>query len=519
MAKVLVVGGAGYVGSTTCAWLLDAGHQVWVLDDLSTGLPELVLGNGFLRAQAGNCSLVSDCVSKNKFDCVFHFAAWSLVSESLKKSREYFQNNVAQTQRLLETLLDHGIRNLVFSSSCAIFGDPGNVSIGETLPMKPLSPYGETKVAAENLIRELTQTKGLRAISLRYFNAAGAEPQLRVGECHQPETHLIPRLMKAALHGNPIEIFGTDYPTKDGTCIRDYVHVWELAAAHVSAMDRILGFKAGPQGFFEAYNLGSEKGYSVREVIQACERVVGEKFQTIEKSRRPGDATRLVANSQLARQILGFGKKNLGLDFDLGLESMLSSAWEWEKKWTKTLKKAVFLDRDGTLNVDPGYLNHPDQLHLIPGVGEALSLLKKAGFLLVVVSNQSGVGRGLIEEKVLTEIHKKLDELLGAWSVQIDYYSLCFHHPEEDCECRKPKPKLLYDAAKQLRIDLGFSYMVGDKASDVNAGYAAGCKGSLLIQASGKPVPELYGVNPAFTGESLLAIAHWILKVSTISLD
>ncbi len=327
MANVLVIGGAGYVGSAACARLLDQGHSVWVLDDLSTGhrefLSRLHLEKRFIHARAGDRKAVSELLKKTPFDCAMHFAAKALVAESVQKPLEYFENNVEQTRVLLETLLDHDVPRFIFSSTCAIFGDPGTSSIDEELPKKPINPYGETKLEAEKLMARLAKERGLRAIALRYFNAAGAEPKLRVGEWHENETHLIPNILKAALSGKAVDVYGTDYPTPDGTCVRDYVHVSDLAAAHVAAMTRLLR-EPGDHGKFEACNLGSECGYSVKEVIRACEKVTHQKINTVEKPRRSGDPPRLVANSRLA-------KKELEFEIRFPLEEIVRTAWEWEK--------------------------------------------------------------------------------------------------------------------------------------------------------------------------------------------
>lgn len=507
--KVLVVGGAGYVGSAACAYLLDQGHRVWVLDDLSTGHREFVLPGveGFTRARAGDRERVFPLLQREKFDCVMHFAARSLVSESVKKPHEYHENNVLQTRLLLEAMLDAGTRNFIFSSTCAIFGDPGDQPIRETLPKKPMNPYGETKLAAERVMEEVSRERGLRAIALRYFNAAGSEPQARVGERHEPESHLIPRVLKAALCGETVEVYGTDYPTDDGTCVRDYIHIWDLAVAHEAAMHRLL--KSSGAGF-EAFNLGSEKGYSVREVIETCQKVTGIRLKCAEKPRRPGDPPRLVADSALAKKELGFSPR-------FSLEEMISSAWVWERKPRTRVagdKRAVFLDRDGTINEDPGYLSQPSQMKLLPGVGEALAALKKAGFLLVVVSNQSGVGRGLIELEAIPKIHLRLDELLAPWGVAIDHYELCFHRPEDDCACRKPKPKLIADAGWSLGVDFSRSFMVGDKISDLRSGQAAGCAASLLVRTGeGKNSELLLKAGEAnCVADSLFDAARWILS-------
>ena len=522
MSKILVVGGAGYVGSTTCAWLKDAGHDVWVLDDLSTGHRELLLGHGFTLGKAGDIARVSRLLEAEKFDCVMHFAARSLVSESREKPAEYYENNVNETRRLLGALLASGVRNFIFSSSCAIFGE-SSASIHESMAKKPMSPYGENKLEVEGMLEALARKKGLRAIALRYFNAAGADPQLRTGEWHERESHLIPRVLQSVIAGSPVEVYGSDYPTPDGTCVRDYVHVWDLARAHAAAMDRLLTGGAGLQGVFETYNLGSEKGYSVKEIIQSCEEVTGKKIQLHMKDRRLGDAPSLVADSALACRVLGFGPQLKGI------REILSSAWEWEKKrlllkgsrdvlrdvgQDGVKKRAIFLDRDGTLNDDPGYLNHPSQMKLLPGVGEALSLLKQAGYLLVVISNQSGVGRGLIQAEAIPKIHERLDELLAPWSVKLDGFGLCFHVPSENCDCRKPKPKLLLEAASTQNIDVSESYFVGDRASDLAAGVAAGCKAVVLVRTGDgtKTELELKDGDASFVGDSLLHVAQWILS-------
>lgn len=508
MAKVAVIGGAGYVGSATCAWLIDHGHEVWVVDDLSTGFRQLVLGKGFVLARAGDFTPVSGLLDRESIDCVLHFAARSIVSESIEKPREYYENNVFQTWLLLEAMIVGGVKKLVFSSTCAIFGDVGTqANITEETPKSPINPYGETKFEVERMLRNFGRSRGVRSIALRYFNAAGAEPKLRVGECHEPEHHLIPRIIRSALDGKPIEIYGTDYPTPDGTCIRDFVHVWDLAAAHGAAMERLLFTPDDGSEGIEAYNLGSQNGYSVKQVVAACEEAVGSKLEVIHKPRRPGDPSRLVADSTLARKELGFTSN------PLDLKTIVSSALAWEKK-RRTLKRpAVFLDRDGTINEDPGYLRDPAQLVLFPQVGQALADLKRAGYLLVVVSNQSGVGRGLIEPETLKKIHEALDALLLPNSVFIDRYELCFHLPEAGCDCRKPKPQLLQKAAEVLNIDLGRSYMIGDKLTDLQAGRSANCKGTVLVRTGeGRTTEETFAPGDSdFVADSLFAAAQWIL--------
>ncbi len=509
-----MTGGAGYIGSATSLWLLDRGHRVWVLDNLSTGHLEHTVGEGLTVCDLGNQTTVRTLLENESFDCVMHFAAKSLVAESVAHPELYFENNLEQTRRLLEVLqeLPEARRPVfVFSSTCAIFGDPGEAPIHETLACQPINPYGESKLAVERLLEALAHdpARPIRSVCLRYFNAAGAEPLLRSGEIHDPETHLIPNVLKAIQSGTPVSVFGTDYPTTDGTCVRDYIHVNDLAQAHEAAMlrahvDRLAGKPAGK----EEFNLGSETGYSVREIIRACEQVTGSRADVQECPRRPGDPPRLVADSSRARVQLGFRAHH-------SLESIVRTAWQWRLK-TAEPAKAVFLDRDGTLNEDPGYLDHRDKMKLLAGVGPALQDLKRAGFRLVVVSNQSGVGRGLIPPDELPRIHQRMDELLSEWGVQIDHYALCLHRPEEHCGCRKPSAKLIVDSATRLNLDLSRSYMVGDKIVDLEAGKNAGLRASLLVRTGhGLETETSHASLAGFIGDDLQAVASWILARDT----
>lgn len=524
MAKVLVVGGAGYVGGTACAWLLDHGHEVWVLDDLSTGHRQLLDRlkgpngsgiSGFLHARAGDQALVGPFLARERFDCVMHFAAFASVAESVAQPELYYENNVVQTRALLEAMLSAGVRRFIFSSTCAIFGDPGPSveRIHESVPKNPVNPYGATKLEVEGLLADLARDRGLQAIALRYFNAAGAEPQGRVGEWHEPETHLIPRILKAALKGEPIEVYGTDYPTPDGSAVRDYVHVCDLAQAHEAAMMRLIGYANETEGRFEAYNLGSANGFSVKQMIEACERAIGRKLAKVERPRRAGDPPRLIGDSTLAQKVLGFKPAADSLD------RIFASAWKWEQSLGEVIgsRKAVFLDRDGTINIDPGYLRNPDQMQLLPDVGPALASLMAAGFKLVVISNQSGVGRGIILPGTLPLIHARMEELLKPFGVRIDHYGLCVHRPEEDCECRKPKPKLIADTARALGVDVALSYMIGDKHSDLHAGHNAGCRASLLVRTGhgAETEPTLLTGEATFIADSLSGAAQWILAQET----
>lgn len=482
MAKVLVIGGAGYVGSATCALLQDQGHETWILDDLSTGHSELILSPHFIRGKAGDRNLLRALFSIEKFDCVFHFAAKSIVSESVEKRDEYFENNVTQTASLLdEMLVAHKndaafVPRFIFSSTCAIFGESaGTGTIHEEIDQAPLSPYGQTKLAVENLLKEKYAALGIQSVALRYFNAAGAEDKLRAGEWHEPETHLIPLILKAAMNDKAISIFGDDYPTKDGTALRDYIHVSDLAQAHISAMEKLMSLPTD-QGNFLHYNLGSEKGYSVKEVIAEAQKVLGKKIKTEIQARRAGDATILVADSKKARNELQFKPK-------LGLFQILKSAMDWEIKRVNIHPgRAVFLDRDETLNPDPGYINNPDHLNLFEWVAPLIQKLKVNGYKVFVVSNQSGIGRGLITWQELHTINLKLNSLLFSHSkITLDDIANCPHHPDDHCDCRKPKPGLLIDLAKKFNLDLSQSYMIGDRDSDHEAGLNAGVKASFKI--------------------------------------
>lgn len=511
-SKVLVVGGAGYVGSATVEALLAAGHAVWVLDDLSTGRPELNQAPYFVQARAGDPQWVPALLKAELFDTVLHFAARSLVGESVAQPDAYFENNVTQTRALLDAMADAGLRRFVFSSSCAVFGDPGNQDISENLPKKPTNPYGATKLAVEQEL-EKRATSGLQSISLRYFNAAGASASGKIGELHDPETHLLPRLIRAASRGEELPIYGTDYPTPDGTCVRDYVHVTDLAQAHVAAVERLLQ-KPEAAGVAEAFNLGSARGYSVREVLDAAERVLGKKVRTRQEARRPGDPPRLVAASGQAKRELGFEPK-------LDLDTIIASAAAWMRKTDGlALSKAVFLDRDGTINEDPGYLSEPSSLELIPGVGEAMGELKRAGYKLVVVTNQSGVNRGIIPIEKLPRIHRRMQELLAPFGAEIDHFQICIHHPEENCPCRKPLPKLLVDGARAVRADLAVSYMVGDKLADLGAGAAAGVRGHCLVRTgygrdTEAKLAKAGGPTPSYVGDDLAEVANWILSAES----
>lgn len=318
--RVLVTGGAGYVGSHTVRALLAAGHQVWVLDNLSRGHPEAVPPGLLTVGNIHDVPLVTDLLHRHRIEAVLHFAAFALVGESVQHPQLYYENNLQGGLALLRAMLQADVRKIVFSSTCAVYGVPMRVPIAETEPVHPINPYGRSKIAFEWALSDLSQAGQLGYAALRYFNAAGASPEGTLGEDHDPETHLIPLVLQAALGQRPfVEIFGTDYDTPDGTCIRDYVHVDDLADAHVRALERL------EVGQAIVCNLGIGRGYSVREVIAACQDVTGRAIPTREGLRRSGDPPRLVADASLAHQLLGWQPRYCDL------HAIVETAWRWHR--------------------------------------------------------------------------------------------------------------------------------------------------------------------------------------------
>ena len=313
--RVLVTGGAGYIGSIVASQLVESGYETVVLDDLSKGHREAVPeGTRLVRGSLMDMDFVGETVSEG-FDGVLHFAALSLVGESVEQPERYYRNNVCGTLNLLEAMREAGAGRLVFSSTAAVYGEPEEVPIEETAPALPTNPYGSSKLAVDRLIGAVAVAHGLAATSLRYFNVAGARG--RFGEDHHPETHLIPLVLKAAAQSSSVKIFGTDYPTRDGTAVRDYIHVEDLGYAHLLALE------AAEPGEHRVYNLGNGAGFSVREVVEAARRVTGNDIEAVEAPRRAGDPPVLVASSERIRSDLGWKPEKPEL------EVMISDAWTW----------------------------------------------------------------------------------------------------------------------------------------------------------------------------------------------
>jgi UDP-glucose 4-epimerase len=312
--KILVTGGAGYVGSICVEELLQRGHDVIVFDNLSEGHRIAIDPRAtFIQGDLNDSKSVSLAINTSKPDAVMHLAASAIVAESMQNPYKYFHNNVCGGLNLLNAMIENGVRRLVFSSTCATFGTPDRVPIDERTAQNPINPYGESKLMFERILRWFDQIHGLTFVVLRYFNVAGATE--KCGEHHRTETHLIPRVLQVALGRLPhAEIYGTDFPTPDGTCIRDYIHVQDLASAH------ILALSAERSGF---YNLGTGGGTSVREVINACRKITGHAIPTIERPRRAGDPARLIASSERAMESLGW--KPLFAN----IETIVESAWRW----------------------------------------------------------------------------------------------------------------------------------------------------------------------------------------------
>ena len=331
---ILVTGGAGYVGSHCVLVLLGNGYDVVIFDNLELGHIETVetlksiQASGkvidFIQGDLKNLSDIQNVFKKHEIEVVVHFAAYSQVAESMKNPQKYFSNNVDGTVNLLKSMIENGVKRIVFSSTAATYGEPIYTPIDENHPQKPINPYGETKLKIEKIMDEYDKSFNLKSVRLRYFNVAGADNRARIGEWHEPETHLIPNILKSTFGcGKTFQMFGTDYDTIDGTCVRDYINVEDLAKAHVLALDYLE--KGGETNFF---NLGTNNGNSVKEVFSVCEKVTGEKIPVDIQPRREGDPAILVADNQKAKKVLGWVPEKT-------LEDSILSAYNWAKKLSK----------------------------------------------------------------------------------------------------------------------------------------------------------------------------------------
>jgi UDP-glucose 4-epimerase len=321
MNTILVVGGAGYVGSHLVRQLVQTQIPVLVLDNLVYGHRESVKEAELIVGDMEDTPLLEKIFSAHPVEAVMHFAAYCYVGESVTDPAKYYQNNVASTLNLLKAMNRFRVKKFIFSSTCATYGVPQKLPLTEDHPQNPINPYGATKLMVERMLSDFDVAYGLKSISFRYFNAAGADPAGDIGEWHEPETHLIPLVLGVAVgRRESVQIYGTDYPTPDGTCIRDYIHVNDLAQAHILGLKHLLGGNSS-----EAFNLGNGNGFSVREVIQTAERVTGRRIKVVETSRRPGDPPVLVGSSDKAKQVLGWQPQFPSL------KDIVGTAWNWHQ--------------------------------------------------------------------------------------------------------------------------------------------------------------------------------------------
>lgn len=322
MSTVLVTGGAGYIGSHTVRLMADQGYKIVVLDNLVYGHQEAIVNQDvtLVKGDVGDESLLKSLFEEHQFEAVLHFAAYAYVGESVTHPHKYYVNNVAKPLTLLKAMVDHGCLKFIFSSTCATYGNPEYMPLDEAHPQNPVSPYGKSKFLLEQIIKDYEVAYGLKYVFLRYFNASGAAEDGLIGEDHDPETHLIPLILDAVTGDRPpIKVFGTDYPTEDGTCIRDYIHVDDLGDAHIKALE----YLQSDSGSI-ACNLGTGRGYSVLEVIKATEEVTGKPVPYETTDRRPGDATKLIADAKLALEKLGWDPKYKDV------KDIIRTAWQWK---------------------------------------------------------------------------------------------------------------------------------------------------------------------------------------------
>ncbi len=320
--RVLVTGGAGYIGSHMVKLLLERGAEVTVLDDLSTGHADAVVGCQFVRGDIGNKNSTENLLKERGIEAVVHFAGCSLVAESVADPLKYYARNVGGTAALLSAMRDASVKRMVFSSTAAVYGSPQRLPIDEAHPTQPVNPYGASKLAVERMLADCSAAYGLRAASLRYFNAAGADPGGGLGERHDPETHLIPLVLQAAAGRRPaISVYGNDYATRDGSCVRDYIHVSDLCLAHLQALEWLAG-----DARHDCFNLGNGDGATVLEVIEAARRVTGREIKIHSAARRAGDPASLIADASKARRALGWRPQHSAI------ETIVRDAWRWESR-------------------------------------------------------------------------------------------------------------------------------------------------------------------------------------------
>jgi UDP-glucose 4-epimerase len=324
MPTILVTGGAGYIGSHVVKELLHRNYKPIVFDNLQTGHRNAAKDALLIEGDLSDQKKLKETFQSYPIDTVMHFAADCLVGESVRNPLKYFNNNVRNSLNLIEIMDEYDVKEIVFSSSAAVYGEPNTIPIGEDHPCLPTNPYGETKWIFEKVLQAFHDGGKLNFISLRYFNAAGADPEGELGEDHLPETHLIPLVIKAVLDGTSVSVLGTDYPTPDGTCIRDYIHVTDLAHAHILALQKL-----DQERVSGIYNLGNGSGFSVREVIETVRKISGREVASVDSTRRPGDPARLVASSKKIREELGWIP-----DFP-DLEAIVETAWQWHKEHPK----------------------------------------------------------------------------------------------------------------------------------------------------------------------------------------
>lgn len=319
---ILITGGAGYIGSHTNALFQEAGYDTIILDNLVYGHKESILGGKFIQGDISNATVLDKIFKENAIDAVVHFAAFAYVGESVTNPSKYYNNNVASTIVLLDAMVRNGVKNFIFSSTCATYGISKAMPITEDTEQSPINPYGASKLMIERIVKDYASAYGIKFCIFRYFNAAGADPLCRIGEWHTPETHIIPLILDAAIgRRKSVSIFGTDYPTKDGTCIRDYIHVTDLADAHLKAYEYLIG--GGESQFL---NLGTMKGISIRELIDVAKKVTEIDFTVNETERRAGDPPELIGSMEKARSVLGW------IPGHSDIEEIMTHAWNWHKK-------------------------------------------------------------------------------------------------------------------------------------------------------------------------------------------